>query len=403
LGAGALGGATAFAGGTLGKKLGLADIDTALVQGSLGNAKHGLARRVAGGALTEGALEELPQSMQEQMWENYALDRPLMDNVGKAGAQGLLTGAAMGAGANVLARRAPQNPQADSVPEAGNAEPLGLPAPEQGLPPYDPFVDNPIPPAPPAGPLQRAANILTENLPQVVPSQSAPQAALGFDEGLLGEVLPAQSGLNQDRASLGADPLIIEGEFSEIPTAANPQNPQGQPAVPALEFEGETVYPSYPAARRAAREQGLSDTHEAVKVAPKTFALREKAPAASQRVEQKALPAPQGAQEAQTQEQGSPAAIESYRQTQAQLAEQAGRGQQVQQDATPATRKAVQDAVERLDNADNRVKALLREEGRVENPKEWRQVQARLEQAKAARDKASAELDEMLGRFSAAA
>jgi len=181
LGAGVLGGATAFAGGTLGKKLGLADIDTALVQGGLGAAKHGVLRRTAGGALTEGLLEELPQSMQEQAWENYALDRPLMDNVGKAGAQGLLTGVAMGGGANVLARRAPQNPQ-DATEEAaqGQREPLGLPAPEQGLPPYDPFTDlSPIPPAPPAGPLTRAANILTENLPQVAPLPAASCAVAG--------------------------------------------------------------------------------------------------------------------------------------------------------------------------------------------------------------------------------
>lgn len=41
-------------------------------------------------------FEELPQSIQEQMWANYAAGRPIMDGVGNAAAMGMLAGAAMG-------------------------------------------------------------------------------------------------------------------------------------------------------------------------------------------------------------------------------------------------------------------------------------------------------------------
>jgi len=235
-------------GAKVNQKLGLGDLDTAIAQGALGSTQRGLLARMGGGALVEGVVEEAPQSAQEKVWENFALDRPLTQGVGGAGVEGAAAGGFMGAGYGLGRGRNPQNPQ-DLAEAPPAAEPLGLPAPEQGLPPYDPFVDL-TPPAPPAGPLTRAANRLTENLPQVAPAHPA----LGYEQGLLGEVLPPDV---PNRAALGADPLIIDGEFSEV---VSPQNTQGQSAVPALAFEGETVYPSYPAARRAAREQGIAES-----------------------------------------------------------------------------------------------------------------------------------------------
>lgn len=52
---------------------------------------------VLGAGLTEGVLEELPQSIQEQMWANFAHDQPLLEGVGNVSATGLLLGSTVGA------------------------------------------------------------------------------------------------------------------------------------------------------------------------------------------------------------------------------------------------------------------------------------------------------------------
>jgi len=88
-------------GGRVAEKFGFADPDTFLAGGS-NVTKTGIIKRIFGGGISEGAFEELPQSMQEQVWLNAALDKPLLDGVGEAGATGLLSGMAMGAGFNVF-------------------------------------------------------------------------------------------------------------------------------------------------------------------------------------------------------------------------------------------------------------------------------------------------------------
>ena len=98
---------TAFfgaAGGKLAQKLKIADLDTILVKGGMddvaaGQVKQGFLSSVVKAGLSEGGFEELPQSIQEQMWQNFAEDKPIMDGVGKAAAQALVTGTAMGSGA----------------------------------------------------------------------------------------------------------------------------------------------------------------------------------------------------------------------------------------------------------------------------------------------------------------
>jgi GGDEF domain-containing protein len=58
-------------------------------------------KRVAEGFLTEGVLQELPQSAQEQIHQNIAEDRPWNEGVTQAAVQGGIAGAVMGAGFNV--------------------------------------------------------------------------------------------------------------------------------------------------------------------------------------------------------------------------------------------------------------------------------------------------------------
>ena len=55
----------------------------------------------SGGAISEGALEELPQSFQERIAQNWAEGKPLTQGALNDAAMGLLTGAVMGGGANV--------------------------------------------------------------------------------------------------------------------------------------------------------------------------------------------------------------------------------------------------------------------------------------------------------------
>ena len=96
--------------GALGSKLTTAmggiDVDTLLV----GGARRALAaevgveaatspnvfKRVVISALGEGVFEEAPQSAQEQMWQNYATDKPLMEGVPESATKGALLGSFMG-------------------------------------------------------------------------------------------------------------------------------------------------------------------------------------------------------------------------------------------------------------------------------------------------------------------
>lgn len=131
------------AGGKLSQKLGIGDIDTMLASkagGSLppGKTAAGFVKAVVGGGISEGAFEELPQSVQEQMLQNYALDRPLTEGVGNAAAMGLLSGAAMGGGAggysSVMAARG-QGREGAAAPEAASPAVAGAPAAAPAAPP----------------------------------------------------------------------------------------------------------------------------------------------------------------------------------------------------------------------------------------------------------------------------
>ncbi|MFI8608488.1 LPD38 domain-containing protein [Pseudomonas sp. NPDC077649] len=109
-GAGVIGAALSGFGARLAQRAGLIDVDSVLA-GGVGQAAGqapGLARRVAGGAFTEGVLEELPQSIQEQMLQNWAERKPLMEGVPRAAVEGTLAGSAIGGAVNVARRPSEQ-------------------------------------------------------------------------------------------------------------------------------------------------------------------------------------------------------------------------------------------------------------------------------------------------------
>lgn len=104
------------AGNKLAGKLGVGDIDTMLAGGKLAKSPKGFVRQVLEAGVSEGAFEELPQSVQEQMWSNFATGKPLGEGVGNAAAMGLITGAAMGgAGGGFNAASSSMRPQPADV------------------------------------------------------------------------------------------------------------------------------------------------------------------------------------------------------------------------------------------------------------------------------------------------
>jgi hypothetical protein len=127
------------AGGKLANRLGFDDLDTLLAGGAsqaagqakqtAGKSVRDFALKATGSGISEGVFEELPQSAQEQMWMNYAMDRPIMDGVAEASAMGMLAGLGMGAvGGGIGSLRRTGQPQSglDSL-LAENKQILGVP------------------------------------------------------------------------------------------------------------------------------------------------------------------------------------------------------------------------------------------------------------------------------------
>lgn len=100
--------------------LGTGDVDSMLLRGTreLGeqaaSKERGVIGRTLTGALNEGILEELPQSLQEQMWQNLALGKPISEGMAEAGGMGMLSGMGMGAGGGILSK-GPIKPQEAAI------------------------------------------------------------------------------------------------------------------------------------------------------------------------------------------------------------------------------------------------------------------------------------------------
>ena len=133
------------AGGKLANRLGFDDLDTLLAGGATqaagqakqtaGKSVRDFALKATGSGISEGVFEELPQSAQEQMWMNYAMDRPIMDGVAEASAMGMLAGLGMGAvgGGFGSLRKTGQAPSGLESLLAENKQILGVP-PDEGAP-----------------------------------------------------------------------------------------------------------------------------------------------------------------------------------------------------------------------------------------------------------------------------
>lgn len=109
-------GAIGYKSAALSRRLGIVDPDSIFnmpmtknlsqveIDNFLGAANRSLSQRVGLGLVKEGLLEELPQSVQEQMFQNWAERKPIMEGVDKAAVSGALAGAGMGGGFNAFMR-----------------------------------------------------------------------------------------------------------------------------------------------------------------------------------------------------------------------------------------------------------------------------------------------------------
>jgi hypothetical protein len=136
-GSGALTGVISKYAGQLAGKLGIGDIDVFLAGGKANPAaKAGFWKQVIGGMVSEGLLEEAPQSAQETMAQNLATGKPIMEGVGSSVAQGAVTGGLMGAGFNAV------KGGADAIGNKGKGiQPPALPTPAPVAPITGPIED----------------------------------------------------------------------------------------------------------------------------------------------------------------------------------------------------------------------------------------------------------------------
>ena len=217
---GALGGLFGYAGGRLAQKMGLSDVDTAMQTGRLTTQQVGeeiaktpmsaIPTAVIKGAISEGFLEELPQSVSEQILQNLALDKPWHDGVENAAVMGTLAGMAMGGTVSGAGKTGDWwNSRSDTGPQDSQQQ--------SGSP----------------------------NLPSA-PSQSGSSS----DSALTGEYIPrgnAQQGDNQgrtafvyDQPSMDADNLLNNNGFDYGSAATgNPVSPDTPPAPNGNYFDGD--------------------------------------------------------------------------------------------------------------------------------------------------------------------
>lgn len=196
---GALTGGIGIVAGKIAKSLGIGDVDVLLtgVAKASPQVQKGFVRRVLEGALTEGVLEELPQSTQEQVAQNLALGKPLDEGVDHAAVLGMLAGGLMGAVAGPMG-----TPQGNAIRDERLPE---------------------------VGPLTKALNTATEQRAQmadagksVTPDQATVSAKARIDElgkkeaGTPDEELPGPNG----------EPVTVSGTPPQILSAGETQEKQ---------------------------------------------------------------------------------------------------------------------------------------------------------------------------------
>lgn len=217
---GALGGLFGYAGGRLAQKMGLSDVDTAMQTGRLTTQQVGeeiaktpmraIPTAVIKGAISEGLLEELPQSVSEQILQNLALDKPWHDGVENAAVMGTLAGMAMGGTVSGVGKTGDWwNSRSDTGPQ-DNQQQSGSP----NLP---------------SAPSQLSSNPDSALTGEYIPRGNVPQ---GDNQG--------RTAFVYDQPSMDADNLLNNNGFDYGGAAnGNPTSPDTPPAPNGNYFDGD--------------------------------------------------------------------------------------------------------------------------------------------------------------------
>jgi predicted RNA methylase len=240
-----------LANSALGRRLGITDVDTFLAGGSSqagSKSVKDFAKRAFASGVSEGLFEELPQSAQEQMWMNYATDKPLFQGVPEAAAMGAITGAAMGIGSTGLAGRRKPTPEEIApnirVEPVLTQEPAGIAA----LAPTEPLAAE-APSAPPAGiaALAPEAAEPTQGIAALVPPVAPETSEDGEAQELDAMMREVNKALGIPETTLPPvkveEPTIVkpEGAPSGIKTLETQQaetQEQQAPATPVTLYRG---------------------------------------------------------------------------------------------------------------------------------------------------------------------
>lgn len=230
---GVVGGALGAVGGRVAQKLGIGDVDTMLAQGTKGmaadagtpaaraatnplvqqQAAKSIPRRVIEGAIAEGFLEELPQSVAEQVFQNVALGKDWLTDVDAAVVMGLLTGSAMGGaaagfhGMTQTKAGADVAPQADpaAVPADGGAQPGAVPPNSGTARIQQAFAD------------QLAALQQQEQGEPSVPQTAPPDGAAALAQQQAQAAAQRQAAMEASRAEQSPDDEIFQTTGAAVP------------------------------------------------------------------------------------------------------------------------------------------------------------------------------------------
>jgi N12 class adenine-specific DNA methylase len=279
---GAAGAAFGLLGVRIAHSLGLKDIDEMIV-GAAVNAKaqKHIARKVLEGAVAEGLLEELPQSVSEQVLQNMALGRPLDEGVNQAAVLGTMAGKIMGGGAQLLGDSKPTKKKTDVPPPAGAPAPAPAPAPTPtdvlNAPSVDAAIDMALqaagvaPPAAAAAPSAPSADELFPKPPVSpasmiggAPTAAAPVAAEdddpftrpipGLTPGATSETNLPSAGSAGAAAPAAAQPAapIEPGPGQQLPGVVPDGGAAGSPAAGAAQLPAGSAGSARPVAGQPA-------------------------------------------------------------------------------------------------------------------------------------------------------
>lgn len=274
---GAITGAIGAAAGRLAQKFGIADIDTLIAKGgpdavTAKAAKTGFLKAMAQSGFSEGVLEELPQSAQEQMWQNWAQGKPIAEGVGNQAAMGMLAGAAMGGaggGYNAIAGR--QEVDQPAQPEQAAAEtPEYRPMSGQDVP-LDVGTPEAAPVIPEAGPdissqapgVEAAIGRLSElemlaDQRDLTPQEQGEYQSLAQTINQETSDQPNQAGIEAKAAEPQAEP-ISEVQPAQSPVSAEPSQSQPIENQEVASEQGQNPAPQETAAaQEVANEAGAS-------------------------------------------------------------------------------------------------------------------------------------------------